>query len=213
MKSKLLPFLLTICCVITSAFFISGCNSHKCEYTTINHDNAGHWYECECGEVQSGSYSSHFGGVWIIDQDSTCTVTGTQHMECTVCHVTFAEETIPVKQHSMTEWTEKTPATCTQAQVLERHCTTCDTQNETKDGTAALGHTESDWIIDTDSTCTTTGTQHKECTVCHEKLDEETIPVKQHSMTEWTEKTPATCTQAQVLERHCTTCDTQNETK
>ncbi|MGN0798189.1 MAG: hypothetical protein ACI4L7_01245 [Christensenellales bacterium] len=167
--------------------------------------------EVKVGELATGHKESE---EWVIDEDSTCTKTGSKHKECSVCGITLSSDVIPCKAHNMTEWVEVRPATCTTAQVLEHHCTTCSTQNETKDGEPAFGHSEGEeWIIDEDSTCTKTGIKHKECSVCGITLSSDVISCKAHNMTEWVEVRPATCTTAQVLEHHCTTCSTQNETK
>ena len=63
----------------------------------------------------------------------------------------------------MTDWAEKTPATCTAAQVLEKHCkrTGCDYE-ETKDGDAALNH-DMEWTITLNPTCTEDGKKDGAC--------------------------------------------------
>ena len=223
MKKKILLILTVICFVLPLSFIFAGCSSHQhvfgewqlkelasCTTSEIHHRI------CSCGEEQTrevGEPLPHISSDWIVDQDSTCTASGSKHKECTVCEEELETDIIAKKEHSITEWAEVTPADCENAQVLERHCTTCTTKSETKEGTAALGHTESDWIVDQDSTCTASGSKHKECTVCEEELATDTIAKKEHSMTEWAEVTPADCENAQVLERHCTTCTTKSETK
>jgi len=155
----------------------------------------------------------HTESGWIVDKDSTCTATGTKHTECTECETMMSQGIVEMKSHNITEWAEQRPADCENAQVLERHCTTCSTQNQTMLGISALGHTASDWIIDQESTCTATGTKHTECTECETIMSQGIVEMKSHNITEWAEQSPADCENAQVLERHCTTCATQNQTK
>ena len=64
-------------------------------------------------------------------------------------------------RHTYGDWTEKEPATCTEAQVLARTCPKCETE-ETKPGKAATGHTWGDWVQSGVDSMTHT------CTVCGE---------------------------------------------
>lgn len=128
---------------------------------------------CGCGEretTQMGNKLPHTEGEWIVDRDSTCTATGTQHKKCTVCNTITQTETIKKKSHFITEWVQVSSADCEHAQVLERHCTTCTTQNETIEGDAALGHTESSWQSCLDGTHNETGYQEKICLTCSKRM-------------------------------------------
>ena len=122
-------------------------------------------------------------------------------------------ESIAKKDHQMSDWSQRSDATCTNAEILERHCETCSTYVETKDGNPALGHDEGEWIIDEDSTCSTFGSKHIECNVCETVLRTESIAKKDHQMSDWSQRSDATCTNAEILERHCETCSTYVETK
>lgn len=72
---------------------------------------------------------------------ATCTTGGYTEHKCSKCGDTYKDNEVAALNHDMTDWAEKTPATCTAAQVLEKHCkrTGCDYE-ETKDGDAALNH-------------------------------------------------------------------------
>lgn len=59
--------------------------------------------------------------------------------------ITGGSVTVECKNHVMSDWTEKSAATCDTAQVLERNCTVCGNKYETKNGTPATGHTYGDW--------------------------------------------------------------------
>ena len=54
--------------------------------------------------------------------------------------------TVICKHANMSEWAEKMPATCENAQILERKCLDCGENKETKDGAAKLGHDYGKWI-------------------------------------------------------------------
>ena len=65
-------------------------------------------------------------------------------------------------RHSFGSWSEKSPATCTEAQVLSRVCSKCGVE-ETKDGTPAKGHTWGTWLQSSSDTMVHT------CEVCGEQ--------------------------------------------
>ena len=94
---------------------------------------------------------------------ATCTTGGYTEHKCSKCGETYKDNEVSALGHDMTEWAEKTAATCVDAQVMERHCkrTGC-TEAETKDGTPALGH-EMEWTTTLEPTCTTDGKKDGEC--------------------------------------------------
>lgn len=69
-------------------------------------------------------------------------------------------------RHSFGSWSEKTPATCTEAQVLSRICSKCGLE-ETKVGTPALGHSWGPWLQSSSDTMVHT------CEVCGEQETQE----------------------------------------
>lgn len=60
--------------------------------------------------------------------------------------VTGGSVTVECKHANMSEWSEKSPATCDDAQLLERHCLDCGENKEIKDGEGKLGHKYGKWI-------------------------------------------------------------------
>lgn len=94
---------------------------------------------------------------------ATCTTDGYTEHKCSKCGETYKDNEVTALGHDMTEWAEKTAATCVDAQVMERHCqrTGC-TEAETKDGTPALGH-DMEWTTTLEPTCTTDGKKDGEC--------------------------------------------------
>lgn len=94
---------------------------------------------------------------------ATCTTGGYTEHKCSKCGDTYRDNEVAALNHDMTDWAEKTPATCTAAQVLEKHCkrTGCDYE-ETKDGDAALNH-DMEWTITLNPTCTEDGKKDGAC--------------------------------------------------
>lgn len=94
---------------------------------------------------------------------ATCTTGGYTEHKCSKCGDTYKDNEVAALNHDMTDWAEKTPATCTAAQVLEKHCkrTGCDYE-ETKDGDAALNH-DIEWTITLNPTCTEDGKKDGAC--------------------------------------------------
>lgn len=94
---------------------------------------------------------------------ATCTTGGYTEHKCSKCGDTYKDNEVAALNHDMTDWAEKTPATCTAAQVLEKHCkrTGCDYE-ETKDGDAALNH-DMEWTITLNPTCTADGKKDGVC--------------------------------------------------
>lgn len=113
----------------------------------------------------------HVNSGWIVDQDSTCAKEGRRHQECTECGDVIVTESIDTKEHHMTEWQQRSEADCDHAEVLERHCITCETMNETMYGDVALGHLESDWITCLDAEHNETGYQEKICSRCKNRTN------------------------------------------
>lgn len=106
--------------------------------------------------------------------------------------------TPPAHEHSWSSWTEKTAATCTAAQKLERNCTDENCPgggHEEKDGTAALGHDWTDWAEETPADCTHAQVLEHHCqrTGCTESDTKDGTPALDHDWN-WTTVSEATCT-------------------
>lgn len=106
--------------------------------------------------------------------------------------------TPPAHQHTWSDWTEKTAATCTAAQKLERNCTDENCPgggHEEKDGTAALGHDWTDWAEETPADCTHAQVLEHHCqrTGCEEKDTKDGTAALDHDWN-WTTVSEATCT-------------------
>ena len=160
------------------------------EYLYMAWDNGnkvGHWY--------MDPAVTHFHNYEISKNNDT------QHwMECS-CGLASTKV-----NHAYGEFAQVSPATCTEAEVLEAVCS-CG-HKTTKAGVAALGHTE---VVEqaVAATCTEAGkTEGKHCSVCETILVAQTeIPALGH-----TEVVDAavevTCTEAGKTEgSHCSVCN------
>ena len=118
---------------------------------------------------------------------ATCTETGlTEGKKCSVCGVTLvAQEVVPALKHDWTDWTETTPASCTQAGEEQRVCKR-DSSHIEKRTLEKLPHTE-ETVAGKAATCTETGlTEGKKCSVCGATLvAQEEIPALTHDWGEW----------------------------
>lgn len=122
---------------------------------------------CGGGEASSSSAIASHDHVYetVSETKATCTEKGKKTERCTVCGKEATEET-PALGHSLGEWVQKTPASCTKAEVLERKCTRegCD-KSETKEGEAALGHLWGEWVTEGEKMsrkCTREGCEEKQ---------------------------------------------------
>lgn len=140
----------------------------------------------------------------------TCTETGLQSYECTVCHTPVINEVIPALGHvyDMYEdkaadtiivdgeiWNTYTPATCMNEAYYTRTCLRCG-KKETKTVGEKLGHLMAKWnanesgtmcvnslVLDTSNlpTCTSTGKAYYNCVVCGELVEDFVLPELSHN--------------------------------
>ncbi len=101
-------------------------------------------------ETVSSSVITSHGHVYetVSETKATCTEKGKKMMRCTICGIETSEVT-PALGHALGEWGQKTPASCTKAEVLERKCTRegCK-EAESKEGEPALGHLWGEWVTE-----------------------------------------------------------------
>ena len=105
--------------------------------------------------------------------------------------------------HANAEWSETTPATCTQKGLREKICPDC---KETIDSEEIdpLGHDFGEYEVTTPATCTEDGVEEAECQRegCTEK-ETRSITKLGHDFGEYEVVTPATCTEDGVEEAKC----------
>ncbi len=170
------------------------------------------YYDVEGLEIQDFTIPKvdHKPSDWIEDEYATCTVNGSKHKECTVCHETLETATIPAA-HIFGDWVEEVPASCSIGFVGRKMCMRCygyfdADENQIHDLVIPAVHSPGDWIVDMEATCTSMGQKHRECTVCNEYLDR-TYFYAEHEFEEWVNEVPVTCTQSgNKGYQYCTSC-------
>ena len=171
-----------------------------------------------------------------ITKEPTCTEAGSANYTCDYEHTNGVADpsckrtwtdTIPKKGHDWGDWTETTPATCTEKGEKTRKCRNDPSHVETQEISALNHDYRTDWTEDVAPTCTTEGKKSHHCTRCDAVKDETVLPAlghqwhsdnddthscvrgdvtEDHSYSEWTTVTPATCTAAGQKQRTCTKC-------
>lgn len=104
-------------------------------------------------------------------------------------------------------WTQKSAATCTAAEKLNRFCTVCGGGEQIKDGKAALGHDLK--VNTTPATCEADGKEVTTCSRC-DYTSTKTLPKLGHKFTKYTQVKAPTCTEVGKEEA---TCDHEGCTK
>jgi len=179
--------------------------------------------KCSVCEMEYGDLANHaFATEFTEDTAATCTEKGSKSKHCTTTGCTETTEVTDIDplghtggtatcqakavctrctkeygdlaNHAFaTEFTEDTPATCTEKGSKSKHCTTtgCTETTEVTD-IEPLGHTGG----------TATCQAKAICTRCTKEYGD----LANHAFaTEFTEDTPATCTEAGSKSKHCTT--------
>ena len=159
-----------------------------------------------CGEIlveqKDIPANGHTESSWIIDKDSSCTVGGTKHIECTACHITLKTESIPVKAHTYKDTV--TAPTCTTDGYTTHTCTVCG-ESYADSKVPANGHTE---VVDAaaPATCTEKGkTEGSHCSACGEVIKaQKTVSALGHKYKTTTKK--ATTSKNGKTVTACTVC-------
>ncbi|WP_400225244.1 hypothetical protein [Methanomethylophilus alvi] len=172
----------------------STCDATKTEIVGATGHSFGDWTEvgdhhertCSaCHDVESGDHAWSFKETL---KEATCSETGSELHECSVCHATKTE-LVPMQEHTFTDWMEN------DANTHKNVCSIC-----------GYVKTEShDWDEGTvtGATCTEDGTITYECKTC-DATKTETIEAKGHSFGNWIEV-------GDHHERTCSNCQNVEE--
>ena len=153
------------------------------------------------------------GNVFKLTVKATAATTEPQDLTVTIIAKNGSSEVLNVTstkaltaacaEHTFGDWSQKTPADCTTAEVLHRICTVCGTE-ETKAGEGALGHDLSDWTEKTPASCTTAQVLHRTCSRCDYEETKDGVAALGHAWGEWEVTTPASCDGDGEKTRTCT---------
>ncbi|MBR4881343.1 MAG: hypothetical protein IKU19_05375, partial [Clostridia bacterium] len=146
--------------------------------------------------------------------DSTCLEGGSYDrvVYCTVCDAELSRENVinNALGHDLSDWTEKTAATCTAPGEEIKACSRCDySLSRVVD---ALGHTAGTAVEENkvESTCTENGSCDMVvyCTVCNAQLSRESVVLEKlaHEFSDWTVTVEPTYTADGEESRSCTNC-------
>lgn len=105
--------------------------------------------------------------------------------------------------HTYSDWTVRTAATCTADGEIYRMCSICGyTETQT---VAAAGHTYSEWTTVTEPTCNTAGSKVRTCTVCgaEETGTVDATGEHEYSFNPWSSPSCAYATYGSITCVHC----------
>ncbi len=140
-----------------------------------------------------------------VTKEPTCTESGSEQTECTVCFAVVNVREIPALGHTQGDWQVELMPTCTDEGLEKCICTVCGVSVEER-ALAALGHTAGEWEYILPPTCTEMGTEHTKCTVCGVEAEVRLVDALGHSFGEWTITKQPSCIDAGERERYCTVC-------
>lgn len=130
--------------------------------------------------------------------------TGASEISCRYSDDVGQERMDPIKgtitlncgAHKYGDWSQKTAATCTDAQVLKRTCKNCGFE-DTKNGEAAKGHqplNDRTWTQKSPASCSAAEVLESTCATCGKDHQEKAGAAKlQHSFTNYVSDNNATC--------------------
>ena len=157
-------------------------------------------------------FCRHSYGDWYEVQAPTCTATGTEEYECSVCQHKETRMT-DAKGHTNAEAVveNKVDANCTVDGSYDSvvYCSVCDAELSREAKTIdKLGHDyETKWTTDVEPTCTTVGSKSHHCTRCGDKADITEVPATNgHSYGNWHTVVAPTCTATGTDEHECSVC-------
>ena len=145
----------------------------------------------------------------VVDENATCTETGSKTITCKKCGDSYKEE-IPATGHQHTELRNVKEATCSEAGYTgDTYCKDCNTKLSFGEVIAKKAHTWDGGKITTEATCTEKGIKTYTCTVCNTTKTEE-IPSTGHQHTELRNVKDATCAQEGYTgDTYCKDCNTK----
>ena len=160
------------------------CSNDNTHIESADHVDANADNNCDaCGSVLTAPECQHVWGAWIDNEDGTCS---------RVCGLDNSH--VETTEHNYEE-VSRTPATCTEAEVITRVCSQCG-NSSIIDGAPATDH-------DYPAEWTNNGDDHVK--VCANGCGDDLIEAHSHQETS---RTPATCDNAETITYTCVCGDT-----
>lgn len=132
-------------------------------------------------------------------------VPGSEKVTCTKCGKTTERELAAVKDHSYSQWTTVTEATCGKDGSQERSCSGCG-KKETQVIPATGNHSFGQWTLDKKPTCIDAGSEKRTCSGCGKTETRAVDPTGVHNYDTWVCEKEATCTQMGTDIKVCGVC-------
>ena len=147
-------------------------------------------------------YCDHQWTGWNVIEQPTCTSTGMEIRECTICGLGQSRE-IDRIPHNYTEWTITRQASCRQEGEMTRTCRLCGHQEwQIID---RLPHSFGDWVVTKQASCTEEGRRVITCRVCGYE-EWQTINKLPHNFGPWTITKEPSCSAEGEQYHVCLTC-------
>ncbi|SDB02957.1 hypothetical protein [Eubacterium oxidoreducens] len=106
---------------------------------------------------------THDWSDWVVEEEATCTTTGTQTRTCSQCGAEQTQ-TIAATGHTWGEWDVDEDPTCTEAGSEYRWCENCDAEQTRT--VAVTGHNWGKWKTKKKATTMQAGKKVRECKYC-----------------------------------------------
>lgn len=182
--------------------------AHK--WSTAWSSDDGHHYHVCVNDGCTATTDTAEHSTWVdgaVIKEPTCTEEGTQKITCGVCDYE-STKTLPVKEHSGTNFKVTKPATCLEEGVETGTCDDCGA--EVTRPIPMTDHTYGKWTQVTAPDCETPGLEKHTCSVCNHDETREIKPLG-HAYGNWENVTPATCAMSGKDQRTCTRCGNVDE--
>ncbi|MBE6706308.1 MAG: hypothetical protein E7577_01555 [Ruminococcaceae bacterium] len=115
-------------------------------------------------------------------KDPTCTDTGVQEKNCSICGKLLDTQTIPANGHNCDAWIIDKEATCSSEGKRHSTCEVCS--EPVSENIPMIAHTLGDWNVTKEPTCHNDGAQTRTCSKC-DYVENETLTALTHNFGEW----------------------------
>ena len=157
-----------------------------------------------CGEILEEDYAEALGHNYVSQTiEPTCKTEGYTQNTCSRCGDTHNDNYVPVSDHLMGDWIERTPLTCTEGAERYKRCYSCGEIVE-EEYAEALGH---NYVTQTIApTCQAEGYTQNSCTRCDDSYSENFVPKAEHTNVLLNKMSP-TCIFEGFNEFKCQNCN------
>ena len=149
--------------------------------------------------------TEHQWGDWKIAYKPTCTDSGSEYRECTICYNEEGRK-IPATGHQWGDWEVARKPTCGEVGSEGRQCAICH-KIEWQEIPATGEHQWEEWDFYYKPTCIEAGSKYRDCAICYEEEEQEIPATGEHDWDEWEVTKRATALSEGKQSRYCNNCD------